>query len=133
MKPRPGTRRWIATLLAAVFLCLQMVTSAYACPAGSEAPAAMAAMPDCAGMAQPDPEKPQLCKAHCDQDKQSVNSLSSPLPDSTAVLVVDWLLTRAAAALEVVDLAPLPAVRAAHSTPPAGAPPAYLAFLVLRN
>ena len=135
MKLHSGTRRWLASLLAAVFLCLQFVTSAYACPRGGDTgSAAMAAMPDCAGMTEPlDPDQPQLCKAHCDQDKQSVNTLPAPIPDAAAVLAIDWLLSRAATALAVADVSPLPAVRTAHSAPPAGTPPAYLAFLVLRN
>lgn len=130
-----GTRRWLASLFALVFLCLQFATAAYACPTGNEAaPAAMAAMPDCAGMTESlDPEQPQLCKAHCDQDKQSVNTAPAPAPDAAAALVIDWLLSRLATALAVTEGSPLPADRTAYSTPPAGSPPVYLAFLVLRN
>ncbi len=135
MKLHTGTRRWLASLLALVFLCLQFATSAYACPTGGKSPsAAMAAMPDCAGMTEPlDPEQPQLCKAHCDQDKQSVNTLPASVPDAGAVLAIDWLLSRAAMALADSGGSPLPATRTAHSAPPAGTPPVYLAFLVLRN
>ena len=49
------------------------------------------------------------------------------------MLAIDWLLSRAAMAVAVADDSPLPAVRTAHSAPPVGTPPAYLAFLVLRN
>jgi hypothetical protein len=129
-------RRWIASLLAAVLVCLQLATAAYACATPgkpSQPVAAMSDMPDCPGMTALDDQSPPLCKAHCERDKQSVNT--TPSLDLTPTLGVDWLLSRllvsrpgAASGAQV-----LPAVRAAHTGPPPGAPPVYLAFLVLRH
>jgi hypothetical protein len=129
-------RRWIASLLAAVLVCLQVATAAYACATpGKPAPAVMAMpdMPDCPGMTVLDEQSPQLCKAHCDRDKQSVNT--APPVDLTPALAVDWLLSRfVVSQLEgPAQALALPAVMAAHTGPPPGTPPAYLAYLVLRN
>lgn len=129
-------RRWIASLLAVVLLCLQLATAAYACATPGKPPSAvmvMPDMPDCPGMTALDEQSPQLCKAHCDRDKQSVNT--APPVDLAPALAVDWLLSRLVVAqLEAPALAvTLPAVMAAHTGPPPGAPPAYLAYLVLRN
>jgi hypothetical protein len=129
-------RRWIASLLAAVLVCLQLATAAYACASpGKPGPSmvAMPDMPDCPGMTELDDQSPLLCKAHCDRDKQSVNT--APLADPAPLLAIDWLLTRLivshpAAATEADAL---PAMMAAHTGPPHGAPPVYLALLVLRN
>jgi hypothetical protein len=129
-------RRWIASLLAAVLVGLQIATAAYACASPgnpSEPVMAMPEMPDCPGMTELDEQSPQLCKAHCDRDKQSVNT--APAADPASPLAVDWLLSRQlvglpAAATEAQALA---AVMAAHTGPPRGAPPVYIAFLVLRH
>ena len=127
-------RQWIASLLAAVLVCLQLATAAYACaapPAADGGMAAMAAMPDCEAMSGMDREQPQLCKAHCDRDKQSVNN--APAPDLSPVVVLDWLLSRVLLTPSVSAAELLPAVIAARTGPPDGAPPVYLALQVLRN
>ena len=129
-------RRWIASLLAAVLVCLQLATAAYACVAPGKPPAAvvvMPDMPDCPGMTALDETSPQLCKAHCDRDKQSVNT--APPADLAPALAVDWLLSRSVVSQVEgpAQAATLPAVMAAHTGPPPGDPPAYLAYLVLRN
>jgi hypothetical protein len=125
-------RPWIASMLAAVLVCLQLATAAYACaPQVAAYKATMAAMPDCEAMSSLDAEQPQLCKAHCDRDKQSVNNVSAP--DVVPAAVLDWLLTRIALWLPAQDSETLPAVLAAHTGPPEGALPVYLAFQVLRN
>ena len=133
MKLNKVFRCCVASLLAAVLVCLQLATAAYACAAPSAAPSnvAMAAMPDCEGMSGMDPEQPQLCKAHCDRDKQTVNN--APAADLPSVAVLDWLLSRVVlwVAVPAADL--LPAVVAAHAGPPDGSPPVYLALQVLRN
>ena len=131
-------RRWIASALVMVFVGLQLATAAYACAAGTGTPGsndwaqAMAAMPDCAEMEQSlDPGDPQLCKAHCDQNKQSVNS-SPAATDPAGAQVVDWLLSRLLLQPPLAEPAPT-GTKAGPSGPPKGAPPAYLAYLVLRN
>ena len=125
-------RRWIASLLATVMVCLQLASSAYACVAPAMPSArAMVAMPDCASMSGMDTQQPQLCKAHCDRDKQSVNT--APAADLVAAPAVDWLASRLALWVPVAEADGLPAVFAAHTDPPLGSAPLYLAFLVLRN
>lgn len=128
-------RRWIASMLAVVLVCLQLSTAAYACPApigaGSVPMASMAGMTDCEQMSAIDTEQPQLCKAHCDRDKQTVNN--APAPDLAPTVVVDRLLTRLALWLPPQAAEVLPAVVTAHTGPPDGAPPVYLALQVLRN
>lgn len=126
-------RRWIASLLAAVLLCLQMATAAYACavPQAMAAVLAMAAMPDCEDMSGTDPDQPQLCKAHCDRDKQTVNN--APSPDVSPAFVLDRLLTRLTLWLPAQTAKALPALVAAHTDPPDGSPPVYLTLQVLRN
>ena len=127
-------RRWIASSLAVVLVCLQLATAAYACVAPGQPmqEVVMADMPDCPGMTALDDQSPQLCKAHCDRDKLSVNT--TPAVDLPIVLAVDWLLSRSVLALpDATESDALPAAMAAHTGPPPGAPPVYLAFLVLRN
>ncbi|MCW7541443.1 hypothetical protein OOT46_26905 [Aquabacterium sp. A7-Y] len=132
MKLNKVTRRWVATLLAAVLVCLQLVTAAYACMGTpSSEVLAMADMPDCEGMSAEDTQQPQWCKAHCDRDKQTVNS--APVVDALAPPVLDWLITRLLLVVPTLDGEALPATVAAHTGPPDGSPPPYLAFLVLRN
>lgn len=129
-------RRWIASLLVAVLVCLQLATAAYACATpGKPATAvvAMPDMPDCPGMTELDEQSPQLCKAHCDRDKQSVNT--APAADPAPGLAVDWRLSRLVVSLPeaAAQTHVLPAVMAAHTGPPQGAPPVYIAYLVLRH
>lgn len=138
MKPYKACRRWLASMLVAVFVGLQLTAAAYACTVGPDTAGgaglstAMVAMPDCTEMVQAlDDQQPQLCKAHCDQNKQTVNT--SPPADPSATQVVDWLFSRLVLQLPPRHAEPPPAAIAALAVPPKGAPPVYLAFLVLRN
>jgi hypothetical protein len=68
-------RRWLAGWLVLTLLFAQGATAAYACPMWQPGGPAQA-MPDCAEMAggtAMDTAQPNLCKAHCDADKQSLN------------------------------------------------------------
>lgn len=133
MKLKKACLRWIASLLATLLVCLQLATAAYACavPQAAHGGASLAAMPDCEAMASMDPEQPQLCKAHCDRDKQTVNT--APAPDLAAAAVLDPLLTRLALWLPLEAAEALPAMITAHAGPPDGTPPIYLTLQVLRN
>jgi hypothetical protein len=131
-----GSRRhrsWLSGWLIAVLLFSQLAMAAYACPqlAPAAADAAMAAMPGCSGdmPVRMDPDQPQLCKAHCEAGQVSVNSQPAA-PD--APLAVGAALV---GIVDIADAAQLAASMpaAAADAPPAGAPPPYLAFLVLRN
>ncbi|HEY9106519.1 MAG TPA: hypothetical protein VIN58_07550 [Roseateles sp.] len=123
-------------MLAFVLVCTQLLTSAYACPLPSATvPAstiAMAGMPDCDQMSGMDVEQLQLCKAHCDRDRQTVNN--APAPDlASGALMLDRLFTRLALWVSPDAAEALPAVITAHTGPPDGAPPVYLALQVLRH
>jgi len=129
-------RAWLSGWLIAVLLFTQLATAAYACPQLAPAPAdvaaAMAAMPDCDGMpASMDPEQPQLCKAHCEAGKTSVNSQVAA-PDAPPAMAVGAALV---GIVDVADAAQLAASMPASVAdgPPVGSPPLYLSFLVLRN
>ncbi|MGQ3054267.1 MAG: hypothetical protein ACT6S0_21000 [Roseateles sp.] len=132
MRLKKVSLRWIASMLATLLVFLQLATAAYACAAPQTAvgESAMAAMPDCEAMASMDAEQPQLCKAHCDRDKQTVNN--APVADVAPVALLDPLLTRLALWLPPEAAEALPALVAAHTGPPDGAPPVYLALQVFR-
>ena len=122
---RPARQRWL-WLIATAFLWMQLATAAYACPMlASEAP-----MAHCEGMggAAMDKEQPTLCKAHCDKEKQSVGAELTPVIPLIAVLAhgLGW---RVADSISPVSQ---PA-RTPDAGPPRGAPPLYIAYLVLRN
>lgn len=125
-----ANRRWIASMLATLLVCLQLATAAYACAAPQAVADSVSAMPDCEAMAGVDAELPQLCKAHCDRDKQTVNN--TPGADVAPAVLLDRLFTRLALWLAPRAAQALPAVVAAHTGPPAGAPPVYLALQVFR-
>lgn len=85
----------ILTALIALFgmLFMQLAVAAYACPglAGSaDSQAAVAAgapassMPGCD---QPDPAKPALCHAHCQDGKSSLDKPEMPVVSPAAVIV----------------------------------------------
>lgn len=135
MKLKKAYRRWFASLLAMALVCLQLSTAAYACPAAggpeSTPMAVMAGMTGCDQMSGMDTEQPQLCKAHCDRDKQTVNNV--PAPDLAPTVILDRLLTRLALWIAPEAAEALPAVITAHTGPPVGAPPVYLALQVIRN
>lgn len=133
-------RRWWACLsgwLIAVLLFTQLATAAYACPqlapGSGDTAAAMAAMPDCDGSmpASMDPDQPQLCKAHCEAGKTSVNSQGAG-PDAPPALALGAALL---GSVDVADAAQLAASMPASVAdgPPVGSPPLYLSLLVLRN
>ena len=89
-----------------------------------------AAMPDCesmAGMAM-DAEQPSLCKAHCDQGKQSLGGEATPVAPMLALIAhgLGWRLA------DDTGVRPSPA-SAPDNGLPRGRPPIYIAFLVLRN
>lgn len=130
-------RGWLSGWLIAVVLFTQLATAAYACPliaaASEDAKAVMAAMPDCDGTMpeRMDPEQPQLCKAHCEAGKSTVNSQAAAqdAPPAMAVAAA-WV-----GVVDTADAAQLAASMPASVTdgPPAGEPPLYLSLLVLRN
>lgn len=130
-------RGWLSGWLVALVLFTQLATAAYACPQLSPAPdeavAAMAAMPDCDGRmpSRMDPDQPQLCKAHCETGKTSVNSQVAT-PDAPPALAVGASLV---GIIDVADAAQLAATMPASVAdgPPVGSPPLYLSLLVLRN
>ena len=132
MRLKKVSLRWIASMLATVLVFLQLATAAYACaaPQAATGEPTMAAMPDCEAMSSMDPEQPQLCKAHCDRDKQTVNN--APVPDVAPAVLLDPLLTRLTLWLRPEAAEALPAVVAAHAGPPDGTPPVYLALQVFR-
>lgn len=116
-------------------LFMQLATAAYACPQLTQAVerAAMAGMQNCEGMgaAQMDDAQPQLCKAHCDKDSQSVSSAVPPdlQPNPAAPTLLMGVVLPALVA---------PLFEAAPGQPralgrPPSAPPLYLSLLVLRN
>lgn len=117
-------------------LFAQLATSAYACPtiaAATSAPVAAMNMPGCDGNmpGAMDPDRPQLCQAHCVQGSQTVQSApSADTPQAPAVLLVtlDW--THSALAPARCAVRPAPVVTGAL---PPGSPPIYLSLLVLRN
>lgn len=130
-------RAWLSGWLIAVLLFTQLATAAYACPQLAPAPAdvaaAMEAMPDCDGSTAVamDPDQPQLCKAHCEAGKTSVNSQAAA-PDAPPAMAVGAALV---GIVDVADAAQLAASMPASVAdgPPVGSPPLYLSFLVLRN
>lgn len=130
-------RGWLSGWLIALVLFTQLATAAYACPQLSPAPddvaAAMAAMPDCEGSmpTRMDPDQPQLCKAHCETGKTSVNSQVGA-PDAPPAMAVGAALVSIVDVAEAAQLAATMPASVADG-PPVGSPPLYLSFLVLRN
>lgn len=129
--------RWLSGWLVALLLFTQLATAAYVCPpvapASGVAAAEPAMMPGCDGsmMGGMDPDQPQLCKAHCEPDKTSVNSQAAT-PDAPPAMAAAAALVGIVDAADAARLAArMPASAAAG--PPAGNPPLYLSLLVLRN
>lgn len=130
-------RGWFSAWLVAVLLFTQLATAAYACPqlapAAGDAVAEMAAMPGCeGGSAQHmDPDQPQLCKAHCEAGKTSLNSQPAAADAPPAMAMGAALM----GSVDVADAAQLAASMpvSVADGPPHGAPPLYLSLLVLRN
>jgi hypothetical protein len=130
MSKRRPLRAWCLWLVATAFLCMQLTTAAYACPALQGMPEAVA-MPGCEGMAggTMDTEQPTLCKLHCDKDKQS-----STADTPSAALPMPALLMHGLGWRLPDDQRGTPNARPALDTgPPRGTPPIFITFLVLRN
>jgi len=135
MRLRRTFKRWVSGGLVMLLLFMQLATAAYACPAELRtlnAAAEMAAMPGCDGNMprDMDADRPQLCKAHCQQGEQTVGA--TPVDDWTPwpllLAVIDW---------QQAALVDLPPARPWSGPPPGamppGSPPIYLSLLVLRN
>jgi hypothetical protein len=137
MRALRGHRGWLSGWLIAVMLFTQLATAAYACPQlalePGNAAATMAAMPGCDGSmpASMDPDQPQLCKAHCEAGKTSVNSQVAA-PDAPPAMAVGAALVGSVDVAEAAQLAATMPASVAEGPPP-GSPPLYLSFLVLRN
>ncbi len=139
-RPSRSARRWLGSALVVALLFMQFAVAAYVCSGLRAGHAemdmsAMADMTDCAGMSaqQMDPAQPQLCKAHCSHDDQSVQSgLGQLAPDLAAALfvaIVDWRPQAMSARAGAMSMR---TVRA-PTGPPRGWPPLYLALHILRN
>jgi hypothetical protein len=116
--------------ITTVFLCMQLMTTAYACPALERAPTAEA-MPGCESMAgnTMDPDQPSLCKAHCDKNKQSSAADTPPAPLPMPALLAHGLGWRVADDDRAAAIS-----RPTRDTgPPRGTPPLFITYLVLRN
>lgn len=124
-------RRLGASLLAGLVLFAQVLTAAYACPRqATDGPASVQSTADCIthAPAAMDPDRPLLCRAHCDQGQQSPNAGVNLASAMVAMPVLLWVLPEfeARGGLEA------PAYALANG-PPRGAPPLYLSLRVLRN
>ena len=113
--------------MATAFLCVQLATAAYACPALKTS---QVSMPGCESMAgaMMDDALPTLCKLHCDKDKQS---LAGDAPSAAPMLAMlsyglGWRTAEHAAPAWPASLRP-------DAGPPRGAPPLFITYLVLRN
>ena len=128
-------RRWLAAWLVLTLLFTQAATAAYSCPMLKQGGAAVAAvMTDCADMGGMtiDAAQPNLCKAHCDAGKQSLNP-ALDLDFSHGVVLLgrmDWSYS------PVTSSEPVALRIGARSGAPPGAQPGlpalYLALQVLR-
>lgn len=125
-----ASRRFVAKLLIAAMLFLQLAVAAYACPGFSQADdmsmsAAMAEEMPMEGCTMGDQVQPNLCKQHCEQNSQALDQ--SP-PAALALPVLPLLA--------VVTTEPEP--RCAVSEAPreflarATAPPSAIRFCVFR-
>ena len=128
-------RRWLAAWLVLTLLFTQAATAAYSCPMWKPGAAAVAAVvTDCADMGgmSIDAAQPNLCKAHCDAGKQSLNP-ALDLDFSHGVVLLgrmDWSYS------PVSSSQPIARRIGARSGAPPGAQPGlpalYLALQVLR-
>ena len=139
--------RWVASVLVAALLLMQVALAAYACPKVDSAAHAVAmqkagmamedsvgmpSMPDCHAMAGTmDEQDPQLCRAHCDGDSLSSPSLQGLDLQALAAHAI-WVAYVLPAILDSerhVD----PRAVYADLDSRAGAPPIYLTHQVFRN
>lgn len=117
-----------------MLLLAQWLTAAYACPVADGSGTALAvSMPGCDGhmSGARDPAQPLLCRMHCSQGAQTVQSAPGAdlaLAPAMLLAILDWT----PAALAPLHSAERPAP-AATGAPPPGSPPLYLRLLVLRN
>lgn len=120
-------------MLAMLFM--QLATAAYACPQLEKARQDLvmaSAMPGCEGMAgSMDDSQPQLCKVHCDKDARG--TASAALPDLQPNPAAVHLLMGVVEPVRPLLPACLNAGQSSTQLRPPGAPPLYLALLVLRN
>jgi hypothetical protein len=135
MTLRRRQRSWLSRWLIVALLFMQLATASHACSVAFGASAGatvMADMPGCDGAmpATLDPDQPQLCQAHCQQGSHTVNQ--TPAADLTPAPVLLAVLDWAPAVQQLSAPASRPLGLAAGASPP-GAPPLYLALLVLRN
>ncbi|MDT0136978.1 hypothetical protein [Acidovorax sp. PRC11] len=145
--PKSRRGRWISSVLVAALLLMQVALSAYACPqidsaahalsmqkAGMamEEAVGMASMPECHAMAGTmDEQDPQLCRAHCDDDSQSVSSLQGIDLQAMAAQAI-WMAYFLPQVVDAQRLADPRSVYAAADQRE-GSPPIYLTHQVFRN
>lgn len=134
-------RRRLSAGLVLAMLLTQFATVAFACRTDSPAPIAMpkmAAMLSCQEMAagadnpQNSSANPILCHAHCDQGAQATPTPVGIDPPATAGFFAGTP-TSAALLLLVPVSVQSRNTALADSGPAPGWPPAWLAYLVLRN
>ena len=141
------TRRLVSGWLIVTLLFMQFVTAAYACPAAgraagaAQAVPAMVHMPGCPGQmsqtGQPggamEPDQPQLCKAHCQQNAQTPSAV--PVADAPALplllATLDW--ARVALSIDAPAASAGQPPGLSSGAPPPGSPPLFLSLLVLRS
>jgi hypothetical protein len=123
-------KRWW-WLLAAAFVWMHLATAAYACVSfGGASGKTQVSMSPCASMSgmDIDVKQPNLCKAHCDKDKQRAAADQSfdavGMVPPTLGPSWPWVM---------VEAESRPRGPARGSGPPPGAPPLFITFLVLRN
>lgn len=141
MRRNSKHRRRLSAGLVLAILLTQLATVAFACRTDSPAPIAMpemAAMLNCQEMAanadnaQNSRANPILCHAHCDQGAQATPTPVSIDPPTPAGFFADTL-TSAPLLLPVPLSVQSRNTALADSGPAPGWPPAWLAYLVLRN
>jgi hypothetical protein len=124
MKLRLSHRKLWPALLAFLLLFAQVATAAHACAMVKPAPASMH---NCHEQGEPAP----LCIAHCDEGTQTLNqdaNTTAHLP-AAAVDTVYWATGLNPTVTSSTHLAPT----CLQWVEPPGAPPRYLALLVLRR
>lgn len=126
-------RHWVSAGMMMMVLFTQLAIAAYVCPVPLvQGEVVMAAdMPDCHGMSiSDDPGQPQLCRAHCTNEAQSMTR--ALLPDLQPNPASVTLLVR------VLEPIPLPSfTQKLEREPPRARAheslPLYLSLHVLRN
>lgn len=141
MRRNSKHRRRLSAGLVLAILLTQLATVAFACRTDSPAPIAMpemAAMLNCQEMAanadnaQNSRANPILCHAHCDQGAQATPAPLSIDPPTTAGFLAGALASASSLLTPPVSVQSRNTALA-DSGPAPGWPPAWLAYLVLRN